>query len=275
MKLSLVVMTAGKSKGQAVPINLPQFIIGRDPQCNLRPASAVISKRHCAILVKDGNVSVRDFDSTNGTFVNDVPVKGEAALADGNILKIGPLEFQVKIEPSPSGAKVTPLPDKPAVVLPATEEAAVKPQAKTPVMPKPAVKPVPAAAAAQIDAAADTVHANVTAGAGVPKPAAAKETPKPAGAAAEDHSDDESVAAMLLALHGEDGPPAGEEAGDESNVPAGSTVMDLSVTPPNVTPPPGADAAKTTPTKKPDPKNDPAHLAAKAILEKYNRRTRG
>src|SRR5437879_3655123 len=97
MKLSLVVMTAGKSKGQAIPINLPQFIIGRDPQCNLRPASAVISKRHCALLVKDGKVCVRDFDSTNGTFVNDVPVKGEASQND-DVLKLGPLEFKVVID---------------------------------------------------------------------------------------------------------------------------------------------------------------------------------
>src|SRR6478672_6378142 len=99
MKLSLVVMTAGKSKGQAIPVNLPQFIIGRDPQCNLRPASAVISKRHCALLMKDGKVSVRDFDSTNGTFVNDKPVKGEVSLSNEDILKIGPLEFKVVIEP--------------------------------------------------------------------------------------------------------------------------------------------------------------------------------
>src|SRR5262245_7004161 len=70
MKLSLVVMTAGKSQGQAIPVTLAQFVIGRDPQCNLRPASAVISKRHCALLVQDGRVAIRDFNSTNGTFVN-------------------------------------------------------------------------------------------------------------------------------------------------------------------------------------------------------------
>src|SRR6476659_4088687 len=98
MKLSLVVMTAGKSKGQAIPVNLPQFIIGRDPQCNLRPASAVISKRHCALLIKEGNVFVRDFNSTNGTLVNDVPVEGETPLKNDDVLKIGPLEFKVVIE---------------------------------------------------------------------------------------------------------------------------------------------------------------------------------
>lgn len=102
MKLSLVVLNAGKSAGQAIPINLAQFVIGRDPQCNLRPASALISKRHCALLIKGETAFIRDFESTNGTVLNDVPVKGEAALKDGDLLKIGPLEFRVALEASPA-----------------------------------------------------------------------------------------------------------------------------------------------------------------------------
>ena len=98
MKLSLVVTTAGKAKGQVIPIRLAQFVIGRDPQCNLRPASALISKRHCAVLVKSGQVFVRDFDSTNGTFINENPVKGEAPLQNDDELKVGPLCFKVIIE---------------------------------------------------------------------------------------------------------------------------------------------------------------------------------
>src|SRR5215831_12887522 len=93
MKVSLVVVTAGKAAGQTIPITLSQFLIGRDPQCNLRPASALISKRHCAILVKGGKVAVRDFDSTNGTFVNEKPIKGEAPLNNEDVLRVGPLSF--------------------------------------------------------------------------------------------------------------------------------------------------------------------------------------
>src|SRR5438132_3304882 len=110
MKVSLVVLTAGKAAGQYVPITLSQFIIGRDAQCNLRPASAVISKRHCAILIKAGKVFVRDFDSTNGTFVNDKPVKGEAPLQHEDTLKVGPLAFRVVIETSTPVNKPTPTP---------------------------------------------------------------------------------------------------------------------------------------------------------------------
>jgi pSer/pThr/pTyr-binding forkhead associated (FHA) protein len=110
MKLSLVVTTAGKAQGQVIPVKLTQFVIGRDPQCNLRPASALISKRHCAILIKNGQVFVRDFDSTNGTFVNDQQISGEVPIKHDDALKVGPLEFKVQIEGQPSVSKPTPPP---------------------------------------------------------------------------------------------------------------------------------------------------------------------
>lgn len=108
MKISLMVLSAGKAAGKALPINVAQFIIGRDPQCNLRPASAMISKRHCAVIIKNDQVFLRDFDSTNGTFVNEEPVKGEIPLKDGDILKVGPLSFKVVIEGEPAVTKPAP-----------------------------------------------------------------------------------------------------------------------------------------------------------------------
>src|SRR2546426_1922626 len=111
MKLSLTVLTAGKSVGKAIPITLSQFIIGRDPQCHLRPASPMISKRHCALLLRGPKAFVRDLSSTNGTFVNDEPVKGEQTLADGDRLKLGPLAFLVRMEEATVPVdKPTPIP---------------------------------------------------------------------------------------------------------------------------------------------------------------------
>lgn len=111
MKLSLVVMTPGKMEGKALPITLSQFVIGRDPQCHLRPASPVISKRHCAIIMKGEQAFVRDFDSTNGTFLNDQPVKGEVELHNADVLKVGPISFAVNLEAAPAPVnKPTPAP---------------------------------------------------------------------------------------------------------------------------------------------------------------------
>jgi predicted component of type VI protein secretion system len=115
MKLSLVVLSQGKATGKAIPVTLSQFLIGRDPECQLRPASPVISKRHCAILVKGGKVFLRDFGSTNGTFVNDEPVKTQRQLKHDDILKIGPLLFRVQMEATAPVDKPTPPPQgKPA-----------------------------------------------------------------------------------------------------------------------------------------------------------------
>ena len=103
MNLSLVVLNAGKAAGKAVPVPVPEFVVGRDADCNLRPASILISKRHCAIVTRGEEALVRDFGSTNGTFVNDKQVQGEAPLHNGDILKIGPLQFRVAIA-QPAGA---------------------------------------------------------------------------------------------------------------------------------------------------------------------------
>lgn len=120
MRLSLVVLTAGKSQGKVIPITRPEFVIGRDQQCHLRPASALISQRHCAVLARDERVFVQDFNSTNGTFVNGRQIKGQFELLDGDRLKVGPLEFRVQAE----SAAAAPRPAPPAKVLdrPRSEE---------------------------------------------------------------------------------------------------------------------------------------------------------
>jgi predicted component of type VI protein secretion system len=110
MKLSLVVLTAGKWEGKVIPITLSQFLIGRDPQCHLRPASAVISKRHCALLVRDEKIFLKDFDSTNGTFLNDRQIKGEVEVKNGDELKVGSIAFTVKLETVTPVDKPTPVP---------------------------------------------------------------------------------------------------------------------------------------------------------------------
>ena len=125
MKLSLVVLTEGKQRGKVLNISLAQFLIGRDPQCHLRPASPMISKRHCAIIQRDGKVFIRDFDSTNGTLVNDQAVKGEIELHHDDQLKVGPLLFAVRLEASPPVNRPTPAPPtKSAAALAASAKAA-------------------------------------------------------------------------------------------------------------------------------------------------------
>ena len=136
MKFSLLVLTTGTQEGKLLEIKLPQFLIGRDPQCNLRPASPLISKRHCALIVRDGKAFIRDFGSMNGTYLNDQRVEGEQELKHDDQLKIGPIHFAVRLEASPKPATPNKTP------LPAT-----RPVTKT--APAPNDTPVPATAKAK------------------------------------------------------------------------------------------------------------------------------
>jgi pSer/pThr/pTyr-binding forkhead associated (FHA) protein len=100
MKLSLVVRSPGKMEGQAIAVRGPQFLIGRDPQCQLRPSSNLISNRHCALLTRDDKVFIRDLVSTNGTFVNGQKIEAEVELEDEDQITVGPLQFSVLLEQS-------------------------------------------------------------------------------------------------------------------------------------------------------------------------------
>ena len=129
MKVSLVV-ASGVHQGKVVPIVGPQFLVGRDPQCQLRPASQAVSKQHCAVIVRDGKVYLKDFGSTNGTLLNDAVVQGEErVLTNNDSVKIGPLDFYLRIEadePKPDG---TPLPEmsRESVAALAAVKAVVRP----------------------------------------------------------------------------------------------------------------------------------------------------
>jgi pSer/pThr/pTyr-binding forkhead associated (FHA) protein len=108
MKLSLVVITAGKMQGKSISVTVPEFVIGRDPECHLRPASPLISKKHCAFLLQGNQARVRDFGSTNGTLVNNEPVSGEQQIKNGDVIKVGPIEFRAEIEAAAPPARRTP-----------------------------------------------------------------------------------------------------------------------------------------------------------------------
>ena len=99
VKIKLFVVQ-GRPRGMEIPVPIPEFIIGRDPQCNLRPATLAASRLHCAILQRDDAVYVRDIGSTNGTFVNGNRIEGEVQVRNGDCLQVGPLMFRIAMEAS-------------------------------------------------------------------------------------------------------------------------------------------------------------------------------
>ncbi len=99
MKISLKVLS-GNHEGKLIPIKDEKFFIGRGDDCQLRPKSESVSRRHCALIQKDGRLLLMDLKSRNGTYVNDKQLSHDKAkiLKSGDRLKVGQLEFEVVIE---------------------------------------------------------------------------------------------------------------------------------------------------------------------------------
>lgn len=106
MQVFLKVMT-GSHAGKEIPIASDKFLIGRGDDCQLRPKSDSISRRHCVLAVRDGRVLAQDLKSRNGSFVNDkrLPPDRAKVLKPGDVLKVGKLEFEIVIKVPIGGPK--------------------------------------------------------------------------------------------------------------------------------------------------------------------------
>ncbi len=111
------IIQSGKHVGKRLTIPPGKVVIGRDEDCQIRTASSDISRRHCALQIDADGVTAEDLGSRNGTFVNDVPITATTRLKPGDVLRVGPMIFQV---PTPSFAPASP----PVVATPATRSPA-------------------------------------------------------------------------------------------------------------------------------------------------------
>jgi two-component system cell cycle response regulator len=78
----------GSGMGQRYTLGETPVVLGRGSDCDIRIQDYSVSRRHARIQpVADGYAAV-DLQSTNGTFVNDVP-SAMTVLKDGDYLRVG------------------------------------------------------------------------------------------------------------------------------------------------------------------------------------------
>ncbi len=93
-----LVVRGGKHEGKRIKLDRGRFLIGREQDCNLRPASDLVSRHHCVFHVDDFTVRLRDLGSTNGTVVNGERLSGERTLEAGDRVSVGKLTFEVDLK---------------------------------------------------------------------------------------------------------------------------------------------------------------------------------
>jgi pSer/pThr/pTyr-binding forkhead associated (FHA) protein len=72
-----------------------RMMIGRHPECEIQITDNAVSARHALIEVEENphlegvfDIFISDNDSTNGSFVNDEPVKGRRRLCNNDVVRL-------------------------------------------------------------------------------------------------------------------------------------------------------------------------------------------
>lgn len=73
-------------------VTQPSMIVGRDDSCDLTMPHPGVSKHHAMITRENGQISIRDLGSTNGTFVNGARIT-QVVLNNGDEIRIGPFHL--------------------------------------------------------------------------------------------------------------------------------------------------------------------------------------
>jgi hypothetical protein len=87
--------------------------VGRHPDNDFTIEHSTISSVHCEMVLKDSGVTLRDLESTNGTFVNGERVR-EMDLIPGQIVRLGDVELLVETTDAKIAIPAFSNPDLPA-----------------------------------------------------------------------------------------------------------------------------------------------------------------
>jgi pSer/pThr/pTyr-binding forkhead associated (FHA) protein len=80
--------------GERVDVDLA-VTIGRGNDCDLQISDTYLSTRHARLANDNGDLTIEDLGSTNGTYVNQEMIHGRLLLEKGDIVQVGGVLFEV------------------------------------------------------------------------------------------------------------------------------------------------------------------------------------
>lgn len=80
---------------QRYPLRQGETTIGRSPYCSIQLVSPQTSREHAAILVRDGETTLSDLGSRNGTYLNGRQIRAATLVSAGDRITIGGVNLVV------------------------------------------------------------------------------------------------------------------------------------------------------------------------------------
>ena len=90
---SFLLVVAGENAGKLFPLNRPELLIGRSPNADIRINEKAVSHQHARLAIDNGVCTLRDLESTNGTFLNNELIAGSVRLRGGDAVGVGSTTF--------------------------------------------------------------------------------------------------------------------------------------------------------------------------------------
>jgi pSer/pThr/pTyr-binding forkhead associated (FHA) protein len=92
-----VVIIKGYAQGMEYLVEKEYTVIGRDKTADIALKDPLISRQHAVIIYHDRNYSIKDMESTNGTYMSGARIQ-EADLHHGDKFRIGDTTLQFILE---------------------------------------------------------------------------------------------------------------------------------------------------------------------------------
>ncbi|MGA7836129.1 MAG: FHA domain-containing protein [Acidimicrobiales bacterium] len=92
--LALEFIDPPERSGERIDVDVG-LTIGRGGDCDVTLQDTYLSSRHARVANDDGDLSIEDLGSTNGTYVNQELVKGRVRLERGDVVQVGGVLFEV------------------------------------------------------------------------------------------------------------------------------------------------------------------------------------
>lgn len=87
--MTLTLMKSGEQRPATETLADGAYIVGRGSSAKIRLPYADVSERHALVVVRNGQASIEDLKSANGTYVNGRQIDAIVTLSDDSIVQIG------------------------------------------------------------------------------------------------------------------------------------------------------------------------------------------